>query len=378
MPAFQPVSRPDAARAQRGGNAMNLSLQTPCADLHALNPLQDRRWVELVGRHPHSSIFHTPAWLDALHRTYGYEPVVYTTNAPSERELTNGLVCCRINSWLTGSRLVSLAFSDHCQPLASGAGELETLIARLLDSFERQNVQYIEMRPLISGASGFEALPGLAKSASFCHHSLDLRPELEALFRGFHKSCVQRKIFRAHREALTYEEGRSETLLKAFYSLLVLTRKRHGLIPQPIAWFRALLHCLQEASTIRVVWKNRTPVASIMTLHHRNRVIYKYGCSDARFNHLGGIPFLFWQTIQEAKRLRAVELDLGRSDYDQLGLIAFKQRLGAVPGPLTYYRYPRPAPGPGRRNSRFVSALCERLPSVVSQIGGSLLYRHVG
>jgi hypothetical protein len=34
------------------------------------DPLQDPRWAELVGRHPHASVFHTTGWLEALRRSY--------------------------------------------------------------------------------------------------------------------------------------------------------------------------------------------------------------------------------------------------------------------------------------------------------------------
>ena len=84
--------------------------------IYMLNPLTDQRWSALVEQHLDASVFHTRGWLEALRRTYGYEPVVYTT-CPPGNELTNGIVFCKIRSWVTGNRLVSLPFSDHCQPL---------------------------------------------------------------------------------------------------------------------------------------------------------------------------------------------------------------------------------------------------------------------
>src|SRR5690242_12893147 len=82
----------------------------------AINPLVDDRWPEFIGRHPNASVFHSRGWLSALQSTYGYEPLAFTTSAPSE-ELKNALLFCVVRSWLTGSRLVSLPFSDHCDPL---------------------------------------------------------------------------------------------------------------------------------------------------------------------------------------------------------------------------------------------------------------------
>ena len=95
-----------------------------------IQPLQDPRWAELVNRHPRSSVFHTVAWLEALHRTYGYQPVVYTTCPPGVA-LEDGLVFCRVTSWLTGRRLVSLPFSDHCDPLLNNSADANMFISEL-------------------------------------------------------------------------------------------------------------------------------------------------------------------------------------------------------------------------------------------------------
>ena len=79
---------------------------------------------------------------------------------------------------------------------------------------------------------------GIKKTLTYQFHRLDLRKSVEELFHGFHKDCVQRKIRRAEREELKYEDGNTEALLQKFYRLLVTTRRRQYLPPQPIAWFR--------------------------------------------------------------------------------------------------------------------------------------------
>src|ERR1700704_505888 len=82
--------------------------------IYEIHPLDDPRWSELVGRHPFSSMFHSREWLHALHRTYGYQPIAFTTSQPGAK-LQDAVLFCRVDSWLTGRRLVSLPFSDHCE-----------------------------------------------------------------------------------------------------------------------------------------------------------------------------------------------------------------------------------------------------------------------
>src|SRR5215469_3393094 len=89
------------------------------------DPLRDDAWSSLVARHPHGSVFHTVSWLEALRRTYGYRPVVLTSHSPGA-ELVDGIPFCEVKSWISGSRLVSLPFSDHCEPLLEQAEDLGT------------------------------------------------------------------------------------------------------------------------------------------------------------------------------------------------------------------------------------------------------------
>jgi len=90
--------------------------------VQVVKPLEDPRWITLSLEHPRASVFHSVEWLKALQKTYGYEPLAYTSTPPGA-PLSNAVVFCRVSSWLTGQRLVSLPFSDHCEPLVEGVDQ---------------------------------------------------------------------------------------------------------------------------------------------------------------------------------------------------------------------------------------------------------------
>ena len=347
-------------------------------DVYRFDPLADERWGQLLEADPSASIFHTTGWLQALKHTYGYEPIGFTTSKPKER-LSNGIIFCRVKSWITGSRIVSLPFSDHCEPLLDSAESFEALLVGIQAEAQRMRWKYVELRPLVRPAP-IEGNVMFPKAEEFYFHRLDLKNDADSVFRRFHKSCVQRKIRRAEKENLVYERGRSETLLERFYSLLVLTRRRHQLPPQPLKWFRHLANCLGDRLTIHLVSKGETPVASIVTLTYRSSLVYKYGCSNDRFHNLGGMPFLFWTAIQEAKEHGIRELDLGRSDLENSGLVQFKDHLGAACSKLTYYRYPAVPASSQLHNwgSRAVRYLFSQAPDSLLVPAGKLLYKHLG
>ena len=130
---------------------------------------------------------------------------------------------------------------------------------------------------------------------------------------------------------------------------------------------------------IRMALKDGQPVASILTLQYKDTMVYKYACSDSRFHKLGGVQLLIWKTIEDAIRQRISHLDLGRSDWDNPGLIAFKDRWGAGRTVVTSWRYGgRPAPTlTSRGQVKIARSILGNLPNAVLPMVGSLLYKHL-
>jgi hypothetical protein len=173
--------------------------------VYELNPLHDPRWETFVRSHPRASVFHSTNWLKALQIAYGYDPAVVTT-CPQQAALTNGLVFCRVKSWLTGRRMVSLPFSDHCEPLVNNSGELDDLLLSMRLYVDTGRWKYIEIRPP-SHQPG--SLTGFGKSLTYCLHRLNLSGSTQELFHNFHKSCVQRKIRKCcRRKTIAYPSCR--------------------------------------------------------------------------------------------------------------------------------------------------------------------------
>jgi hypothetical protein len=346
---------------------------------YQLDPIQDPRWSELVEKHPKASVFHTVAWLQALRRTYGYEPVAFTTSPPTG-ELKNGLVFCRINSWLTGRRLVSLPFSDHCEPLCDSTEDLNFLIRYLQTALEHQEWKYVQVRPINGNLSQTGDGIGCLPAETYFLHTLDLRPDLEDVFRSLDKDSVRRRIQRAERAGLVEKCGRSEDLLREFHALFVITRRRHHVPPTPYAWFRNLTHCQGKALEIRLAYKDETPIAAILTLQFKDVVYYKYGCSDARFNKFGATPWLLWRAIAAGKLIGANEFDMGRTQEEDAGLLAFKNHWNPRPKRLVYWQFPFTSSLDSagdwklKMAKRAFSCMPDRLLTVI----GKLIYRHIG
>jgi hypothetical protein len=347
--------------------------------IYTVNPLLDRRWDDLLSRHPKASAFHQRGWLEALARTYGYTPVVFTTSPPHV-PLKNGLLYCHVNSRLTGHRLVSLPFSDHNEPICDCALEMNTLISYSQAVLAERRWQYLELRPTSDDFGETGEPLGFRPVGHYFLHVLDLRPDLNDLFRAFHKDSVQRRIKRAESTGMVEKCGTSDELLNDFYTLLVITRSRHQLPPPPRAWFRNLTSSHGKALEIRIAYQDDRPIAAILTLRFRHIAYFKYGCSDARFNKLAATPWLLWHAIAAAKSSGALEFDLGRTEEENKGLLVFKNHWVPNYKQLTYWRYPA-VPSLDLASGwklKMAKRIFSHLPNRLLELTGSLVYRHIG
>jgi lipid II:glycine glycyltransferase (peptidoglycan interpeptide bridge formation enzyme) len=261
--------------------------------------------------------------------------------------------------------------------LIQSTEELPPLLAELERRAQAERCKYIELRPMFVTQM---TQPHFQISQQFVHHRLDLTPGLEEVFRHFHYDSIKRKVRRAEREGLVVREGTEREAIETFYGLVVRTRRRLGLPPQPLAWYRNIVQCLCNSARIRLAYKGNLAVGGIMTLQHNKTLYYKYCASDAQFHNLGTVPYLLWGAIQDAADSGLTELDLGRSDRADSGLVTFKDHWGATRSELCYWRSPRDAPMPvsdAGMIGELARTVCSHLPNRCLIGLGALLYPHM-
>ena len=85
--------------------------------------------------------FTRSGWLEALKRTYGYEPVVFTTSPPETelREWTYRSAESRPGLPAAGS--CRFRFSDHCAPLVRNSAQLTCLLNSLQSELENGELE---------------------------------------------------------------------------------------------------------------------------------------------------------------------------------------------------------------------------------------------
>ncbi len=95
-----------------------------------VNPLEIDNWDSLVTNTPGTTFFHTKAWAQVLVHTYNFKPI-YLIKQNDDRFSTL-IPLMEVNSRLTGNRLVSLPFTDHCK-LIAGQDEIDEIIKTIAE-----------------------------------------------------------------------------------------------------------------------------------------------------------------------------------------------------------------------------------------------------
>ena len=120
-------------------------------------------------------------------------------------------------------------------------------------------------------------------SMRYYTHQLDLTVGYEEVLSGF-DSSVRRAVRKAGESGLEVRVSHSMESMERFYKLYCLTRKRHGLPPQPYSFFESIhRHIVVPGMGIIVEasYQGKPIAANVFFLFGRT-AIYKYGASDER------------------------------------------------------------------------------------------------
>jgi hypothetical protein len=280
-----------------------------------------------------------------------------------------------VDSWLTGRRGVSLPFTDAAAPLESDLPSFRRVLEAARAYGKQRGWRYLECR---GGRSLFGDVPA---SDSFLGHRLDLTPGEVAIFGGF-ESSTRRAIRKADQNGLRIEFSRDLESVRAFHRLLCITRRRHGVPPQPFRFFACIQRQVlaRDRGWVVLARHNGVPVAGAVYFHFGKTAIYKYGASNEKSQHLRANNLVMWEAIKRHAADGFATLDFGRTAIDNEGLRKFKLGWGATEYPIDYVRQ-------DLRTNRFtaakphssegVSRIFRILPDPISRLIGVILYKHV-
>ncbi len=343
-------------------------------DIRALNPLDRPDWDARLPDLPASSFFLTAAWAKVLAESYGYEPLYFT--ACDGDRVTLLMPMMGVTSRLTGRRGVSLPFTDQCPTFALSQEDFLLAQRRVIGHGKDRGWRYVEWR------SDRHFGPDVPFWDEFYTHTIDLGREEKVLFSGLSDNN-RRNVRKASREGVTVRFERTPEALRAFYRLNLITRKRHGLPPQPFKFFENLNEFVisKELGVIASAYHQGKAVACSVFLQFGGEAIFKYGASDMSFQYLRPNNLLMWEACAFFARQGVRTLNLGRTDLWDDGLLRFKRTWGAEEALIRYYRYDLGKDAFVRKRAgagAWYPKVFARVPIPLARLIGRFAYRHVG
>jgi len=344
--------------------------------------LTNSDWTTFVEQQTKDApIYYSPAWLDLISTLYGYSVIpLISTNAA--RQITGFLPLCFINGPLTGRRLVSLPFSDHCPLLAVDESSANDLIDQAVHLAQQQKAKYLELRAGINEV--LAARSEFVAGNLYVRWVLPLTANVDTLWAGL-RPTVHNKIRKAKKHGVQVHMAQSREDMAHYHRLHLLTRsKKHGMPAQPKHFFYGLWDAFAASGALQL-WLAEyqgTIIASMILLGAGTTLRDAYSASDERYLKLSPNNLLLWTAITKNCAQGYQTFDLGRTACHNEGLMTFKRGWGAIQEPLPYYYYPQKAglaatPEHSWR-FRLLTACWRKLPLALAGPLGSSLYKHLG
>jgi len=170
--------------------------------------------------------------------------------------------------------------------------------------------------------------------------------------------------------------------MEDFCYLNELTRKHHGLPPQPRRFFKKFReYLLARGLGIVVLGKygGRTVAASIF-LRFGESGLYKYGASDRKWQQLRANDLVMWEGIRWCQQQGCKKITFGRTSATNDGLRRFKAGWGTREYLVPYIKFDFHrgtfVSDRDRAESGWHRHVFRVLPVFLSKIVGELFYRY--
>jgi Uncharacterized protein involved in methicillin resistance len=282
------------------------------------NPLENQSWDDRLLSNEQSSFFHTSFWARVLADTYHFSPRYFAL--VKDDHLLISWPIMEIRNVPIKKKAVSLPFSDYCDPIITGEISFHEVFRHITEYGKRAGWQSIEIR----GCTHFGAK--VQPSCFNYGHTLRLLSDDQKIFAGF-KDSTKRNIRKAIKEGVEVSIHCSYESVKEFCKLNSLTRKRHGLPPQPFLFFKNIFrHILSrnQGFIVLATYEEKT-IAGAVYFYFNKRALYKYGASDLSYQNLRANNLVMWEAIRWFCNNGFATLCFGRTEPENDGLRQFKQ-----------------------------------------------------
>ncbi|WP_323761784.1 GNAT family N-acetyltransferase [Maricaulis sp.] len=321
----------------------------------------DEAIYQAVAAMPGARVYHLKPWHDFLESVFGW-PVGAVIGRDEAGQVTYFLpMVSKMGTSLKSAR-IALPLSHHVEPLGTPsdwpAGVLPVQVHGAGEGHEGARVDGRVMTVLDMSAAD----------------------DVDAVFKGFNKSSIQRKIKKAQKSNYSLTREASPACLDAFTAMQAETRRRQGSPTFPKSFFPQMAGLIgTDFHMHTAVNADGEAVASIIFIDDGETTIYGYGASlDRRDIWQDGVnQLVMWDAIEAAFARGRRKVDFGTSPKSQPNLVQYKEKWGGVSVDLPYLTIGGEGGGVERESAavKLASSVLKRMPMPLFQLVSPMLLK---
>ena len=342
-------------------------------NLKIVNPNTYKQWDQIISSFPESTFFHTSLWSKVLSTSYGYKPTyfIFTKNLKPIVVIP----FMEISNPLKGKSGISLPFSDFCEPLFKKELEFGSIFDKISEYGKQSGWKTLTF-------TSYYIKDSFPISHYYYSHTLILQKDNKSILKSFRNSNI-RNIKKALKSDIEILYKKSLGSIKHFYTLQCITRKKHGLPPQPFEFFLQIYeNVLKKDKGIVILAKYKNDIiAGAIFFTYQDKALFKFGASKPEYQPLRPNNLVLWKGIQHFCDCGYKEFSFGKTEPDNEGLLQYKNGFNTEQKKLYVYKY-------HLRKNHFIqekskvygihNRIFQKTPIFILKIIGSVLYKYVG
>ena len=317
------------------------------------------------------SIFHRPAWLQAIEHGTGQQACGLV--AEKGGRLTGWLPLTLVHSPIFGRMLASSGFVVEGGALCKSEETAGNLCDAVQEYALRLSCTDVELRGTAPGQHW------TISQDSHCSFVAPLAADDEDQLTAIPRK-QRAEVRKGLKNDLKVTTGTASLDRAAHYRVYAESVRNLGTPVFPRALFDAVLDSLD--ADILTVWDRGQAVASVLSLYHQGAVMPYWGGGTWDARRLRANDRMYYELMLHARRRDCDRFDFGRSKTNS-GAYHFKKNWGFEPQPLSYARWTAPGHAPRdadptskRHQSRI--AMWKKLPLPVANLVGPFIARGLG
>ena len=330
------------------------------------------RYDGFVRAHPDSTPYHLSHWGRAVEKALRHRCCYLI--AHRHRAIMGVLPLMEVQSWLFGRLLVSASLAMRAGPLVQSETARLALDEAAWNLAQKRQIAVLEYRAPPQLEDGWHGQSGIYAnfSRALADNSAD---NLKAIPRK-----QRAEVRRSLEFKLETKIGRDASDLAQHYHVYATSVRNLGTPVLPRALFAALLQLYGDDADILTVSHEDQPLASVLSLYHKDRLYRHYGGGLAAARRWRANDHMYWQLMEHGRNKGLRIFDFGRSKFGT-GAFDFKKNWGFSPEPLTYalrLAEGRSAPDLNPESPRYqlMTALWKKMPLALANVAGPIISRH--